>query len=204
MTELNSLNSNIVGYQIRFDSSTIKSNTKIKFMTDGILLREITNDLLLKNYSVIILDEAHERNINTDVLLGMISRSIIIRKKQSEEEFTQWLKLTEIEKNEYQLPIKPLKLIIMSATLKVEDFCNPILFPITIPPIIKIDTRQFPVITHFARKTELTNYLKEVYKKVCQIHTKLPEGGILVFLTGKREVLQMCRRLNKYVMLFFI
>ena len=61
----------LVGYQIRFDSSTVGTDTKIKFMTDGILLREIAQDLLLRKYSVVILDEAHERNVNTDVLLGI-------------------------------------------------------------------------------------------------------------------------------------
>jgi len=62
----------LVGYQIRFDSSTVGADTKIKFMTDGILLREIAQDLLLRKYRVIILDEAHERNVNTDVLLGTV------------------------------------------------------------------------------------------------------------------------------------
>jgi len=61
----------LVGYQIRFDSSTVGADTKIKFMTDGILLKEVAQDLLLRKYRVVILDEAHERNINTDVLLGM-------------------------------------------------------------------------------------------------------------------------------------
>lgn len=91
-------NNSIVGYQIRFDSK-VGENTRIKFMTDGILLREVTyymlnrdeayrlliygpmvqvtNDLMLQDYNVIILDEAHERNINTDILLGMISRLIV-------------------------------------------------------------------------------------------------------------------------------
>lgn len=64
----------LVGYQIRFDASTVGEKTMIKFMTDGILLREVTSDLLLRQYSVILLDEAHERNVNTDILLGMISR----------------------------------------------------------------------------------------------------------------------------------
>ena len=63
-----------VGYQVRFDSVNIGPSTCIKYMTDGILLREISHKLLLPDYSVIILDEAHERNINTDVLLGMLSR----------------------------------------------------------------------------------------------------------------------------------
>ena len=64
----------IVGYQIRYDSSTVGSKTAIKFMTDGILLKEVSTDLLLRKYSVIFLDEAHERNVNTDVLIGMLSR----------------------------------------------------------------------------------------------------------------------------------
>lgn len=61
----------LVGYQIRFDSSTVGPDTRIKFMTDGILLKEVASDLLLRKYRVVILDEAHERNMNTDVLLGM-------------------------------------------------------------------------------------------------------------------------------------
>jgi ATP-dependent RNA helicase DHX37/DHR1 len=60
----------LVGYQIRFDSSTVGPDTRIKFMTDGILLKEVAQDLLLRKYRVVILDEAHERNMNTDVLLG--------------------------------------------------------------------------------------------------------------------------------------
>lgn len=64
----------LVGYQVRHDASTVTTETCIKYMTDGILLREVTSDLLLRQYSAIILDEAHERNVNTDVLLGMLSR----------------------------------------------------------------------------------------------------------------------------------
>lgn len=62
-----------VGYQIRHESK-VNEGTVIKFMTDGVLLREVAADLLLPQYSVIIIDEAHERNVNTDVLLGMLSR----------------------------------------------------------------------------------------------------------------------------------
>ncbi|CAN0437076.1 unnamed protein product, partial [Hapterophycus canaliculatus] len=68
-----------VAYQIRYDASGVGEKTKVKFMTDGVLLQEITSDLLLRKYSVVLLDEAHERNLNTDVLLGMLSRSIPLR-----------------------------------------------------------------------------------------------------------------------------
>ena len=59
-----------VGFQIRYDTSTVGKKTRVKFMTDGILMREIQEDLLLRKYSCIVLDEAHERNMNTDVLIG--------------------------------------------------------------------------------------------------------------------------------------
>lgn len=61
----------LIGYTVRFEDLTSK-NTKIRFMTDGSLLREALSDRLLKSYSVIVLDEAHERTINTDVLFGIV------------------------------------------------------------------------------------------------------------------------------------
>lgn len=68
-----------VAYQIRYDGSGVGPKTRVKFMTDGVLMQEITSDLLLKKYSVVLLDEAHERNLNTDVLLGMLSRALPLR-----------------------------------------------------------------------------------------------------------------------------
>jgi len=68
-----------VAYQIRYDSRGVSDETRIKFMTDGILLQEISKDLLLRQYSVILLDEAHERNLNTDILLGLLSRAVPLR-----------------------------------------------------------------------------------------------------------------------------
>jgi HrpA-like RNA helicase len=184
-----------VGYQVRFDSATVRDTTRILFMTDGILLREISSDLLLRKYSVIILDEAHERNVNTDILLGMLSRAVPLRRELSDKETKIWSSMSVEDKLNYEEPIAPLKLIIMSATLRIDDFKNPVLFPSISPPVITVEARQYPVVTHFARKTEVANYLKETYNKVCQIHRRLPAGGILVFLTGKREILHMCRKL---------
>ncbi|KAJ1412834.1 hypothetical protein B484DRAFT_173441 [Ochromonadaceae sp. CCMP2298] len=185
----------LVGHQIRFDKTTSLS-TRIKFMTDGILLKEVASDLLLRKYRVVILDEAHERNINTDVLLGMLSRALPLRRAQALLEQVRYDNLDPVERSLYAEPLKPLKLIIMSATMRVEDFLNPRLFP-TPPPVVRVNARQYPVTTHFSKRTETTNYLKETHRKVCQIHRKLPDGGVLVFLTGKKEILYMCHKLNK-------
>ena len=70
-----------IGYTIRFEDNT-SQKTKIKFMTDGILIREILRDPLLNDYGVIIMDEVHERSINTDILFGMMKE---IMKKRFEE-----------------------------------------------------------------------------------------------------------------------
>ena len=69
---------------MRFDA-TLNADTAIKFMTDGVLLREIAVDLLLNKYSAIIVDEAHERSVNTDVLIGVLSRVVRLRREMSQE-----------------------------------------------------------------------------------------------------------------------
>jgi ATP-dependent RNA helicase DHX37/DHR1 len=146
--ELGLKDSGEVAYQIRYDSSTVvPGKTKIKFMTDGILLRELSGnskklnedsaalgtkkgdaDLLLSKYSCIIIDEAHERTVGTDVLIGWLTRIATLRNGG---------KVTGVG---------PLKLVIMSATLRVEDFTsNKTLFPKGPPPVIKVDGRQFKV-----------------------------------------------------------
>ena len=169
-----------VSYQIRFDSS-VSSKTAIKFMTDGILIREIANDFALLKYSAIIIDEAHERSANTDILIGMVSRIVDLRATMSKED----------EK------IKPLKLVIMSATLRITDFLeNPNLFRSGAPPLIQAEGRQYPVTTHFARRTQ-RDYLDEAFEKVCKGHRKLPPGGILVFLTGQNEITALSKRLKE-------
>lgn len=168
-----------VSYQIRFDSSVGKETT-IKFMTDGILLREIANDFVLSKYSVIIIDEAHERTVSTDILIGMITRIIDLRDSMSKDD----------------AKIKPLKLIIMSATLRIADFLdNPNLFRHGAPPLIQAEGRQHPVTIHFARRTQ-REYLDEAFAKISKGHRKLPPGGMLVFLTGQNEITSLAKRLR--------
>jgi ATP-dependent RNA helicase DHX37/DHR1 len=167
------LTSNIVSYLIRFEGNCTPE-TKIKFMTDGVLLKEVECDFLLTKYSVIILDEAHERSAYTDILIGLLSRIVQLRKKKE----------------------NPLKLIVMSATLRVEDFTsNSRLFK-NPPPVLNVEARQFPVTVHFNKVTS-DDYLREALLKTIKIHTKLPEGGILIFLTGQQEVKYLVRKLRK-------
>ena len=86
----------------------------------------------------------------------------------------------------------------MSATLRVSDFQdNERLFPKVEerPRVIKVEARQFPVATHFT-KVSKEDYVEEAFKKVVKIHKNLPSGGILVFLTGKKEITYLCKRLQ--------
>ncbi|KAL9235730.1 hypothetical protein vseg_010469 [Gypsophila vaccaria] len=182
-----------VGFQVRHDKK-IGENSSIKFMTDGILLRELQSDFLLKRYSVIILDEAHERSLNTDILIGMLSRIIEERQMTYEDQQQKLQAGVEIDPKSR---IYPLKLILMSATLRVEDFTSGNRIFRETPPVIEIPTRQFSVTRHFAKKTELVDYIGEAYKKVMKIHKRLPPGGILVFATGQREVEDLCRKLRQ-------
>ena len=85
----------------------------------------------------------------------------------------------------------------MSATLRCAEFSeNRVLFP-SPPPLIHVPARQFPVTVHFARKTELTSYARAAVAKAAQVHRRLPPGGILVFLTGQREVEWAAARLRR-------
>lgn len=91
--------------------------------------------------------------------------------------------------------MQPLRLIIMSATLRVSDFAeNTTLFQ-TPPPVINVAARQHPVTVHFNRRTS-SDYVTEAIKKTTKIHTRLPPGGILIFLTGQNEIQGVCRKLE--------
>ncbi len=68
----------VVGYQVRHDRKD-STETLIKYLTDGILLNEMSSDYLLNKYSVIVIDEAHERKVNTDILIGLLSKLVIVR-----------------------------------------------------------------------------------------------------------------------------
>lgn len=146
-----------VGYAIRFEDCT-SSDTIIKYMTDGMLLRECLLDEMLTQYSVILLDEAHERTIHTDVLFGLMKGVVQSRK----DDF---------------------KLIVTSATLDADKFSHYFLDC----PIFTIPGRTFPVEILYTKEPE-TDYLDAALITVMQIHLTEPEGDILVFLTGQEEI----------------
>ncbi|KAI0291949.1 P-loop containing nucleoside triphosphate hydrolase protein [Russula brevipes] len=112
-----SLSSFRVSYQIRYDA-TVSPSTSIKFMTDGVSLRELASDFLLSRYSVVVIDEAHGR---------------VVKFRES-----MW--------REGKDPIRfPVRLIIMSATLRITDFVESTTLFSTSPPVIKFPARQYPV-----------------------------------------------------------
>ncbi|SZF01726.1 unnamed protein product [Blumeria hordei] len=168
-----------VAYQIRFEG-TVSSETAIKFMTDGVMLREVSQDISMKKYSAIIIDEAHERSLNTDILIGMLSRVVKLRQEMAEEDSS----------------IKPLKLVVMSATLRINDFIgNTSLFS-SPPPVVEAEGRQYSVTNHFTRKTH-HDYVQEAFQKISKGHKKLPPGGFLVFLTGQSEIAHLSALLKE-------
>ena len=167
-----------VGFQVRHES-TVDPSTELIYMTDGILLKMMMTDLLLSKYSVIVIDEAHERNINTDILIGLLSRVVKLRREKFEQGKGNLLKL-----------------IIMSATMRIHDFTeNTKLFNMP-PPMINVPARMYPIVVHFNQITP-QDYISSVVQKVAEIHHTYPPGNILCFLTGQKEVELVCDLLNE-------
>lgn len=162
-----------VGYVVRFDDKT-SPETKIKYMTDGILVRECLSDKSLSNYSVVILDEAHERSLNTDILFGLLKAACRLR--------------------------PDLRLIVTSATLNTDKF-GPYFMNC---PVIHVPGRVFPVdIYHSKTKQVMTasgpsnsSYVQAAVEVVLKIHKKDEDGHILVFLTGQEEIERACSLLQ--------
>ncbi|XP_058738014.1 pre-mRNA-splicing factor ATP-dependent RNA helicase DEAH10-like [Vicia villosa] len=170
-----------VGYSVRFDDSTSNS-TRIKYMTDGLLLREALLDQYLSKYSVIIVDEAHERTVHTDVLLGLLKRVQVARSNS----IGDGRNLNNGNKS------SPLKLIIMSASLDARTFSE----YFGDAKAVHIQGRQFPVDLFYTRLPE-TDYLDAALITIFQVHLGEAPGDILVFLTGQEEIEAVERLINE-------
>nr|XP_023907476.1 probable pre-mRNA-splicing factor ATP-dependent RNA helicase DEAH9 [Quercus suber] len=172
-----------VGYTIRFEDLTNTNTTMIKFLTDGVLLREMMDDPLLTKYSVIMVDEAHERSISTDILLGLLKK---IQRRRPE-----------------------LRLIISSATIEAKSMSaffqaskrrrgleGEELGPRMEPAILSVEGRGFNVQIHFAEEP-VSDYVQAVVSTVLSIHNQEPMGDILVFLTGQDDIDTAVKLLNE-------
>ncbi|RDK10717.1 ATP-dependent RNA helicase HrpA [Cupriavidus lacunae] len=173
-----------VGYQVRFND-TMSSGASVKLMTDGILLAETQNDPLLRAYDTLIIDEAHERSLNIDFLIGY---------------------LREI------LPKRPdLKVIITSATIDAQRFAQHFASGDQPAPVIEVSGRLYPVEVRYrpitedvpaagaprspqARERDLYDGIVEAVDELC----RAGPGDVLVFLPGEREIREAAEALRKH------
>jgi ATP-dependent helicase HrpA len=160
-----------VGYKVRFNDK-VSADTSIKLMTDGILLAEIHSDPLLKNYDTIIIDEAHERSLNIDFLLGYLKQL---------------------------LPRRPdLKLIITSATLDADRFAKH--FGAVVIEVsgrsYSVETRYRPL--HVSEEGEAQDVPQAVSGALDELAAGGLHGDVLVFLPGEREIRDTAEVLRKH------
>lgn len=159
----------LVGYQVRF-TDRVSPNTAIKLMTDGILLAEMQHDRLLRKYDTLIIDEAHERSLNIDFLLGYLKRL---------------------------LPQRPdLKVIVTSATIDVASFSR----HFNDAPVIEVSGRNFPVETLYLARDQRQEEAPEaqIVSLVADIEAGEfgPRGDVLVFLPGERDIRELAKALR--------
>ena len=165
----------VVGYKIRFQDRLSK-DASVKLMTDGILLAETQNDPLLKAYDTIIIDEAHERSLNIDFLLGY---------------------LREI------LPRRPdLKVIVTSATIDADRFAQHFASSKGPAPVLMVSGRTFPVEMRYrpyeeSRDYDLNHAIADAVDELWQQPSQ--QGDILVFLPGEREIREAADHLRAHL-----
>lgn len=174
----------LVGYSVRFDHQVPKG-TRIKFLTEGMLLQELLRDPNLRHYSAIVVDEIHERSLDVDLLVGFL-KLILASDKAGRGGI-------------------PLKVIIMSATADVDviraffEDAYPSRATETSPvQVLRIKGRQFPVETiHEARP--VSDLQDSLLKTIFKLHTQEPlPGDILAFLTGQEEIESAQKLIEEY------
>lgn len=158
----------VSGYKVRFEEKR-GPETRILFMTDGILIREFLNDPLLKKYNLVIIDEAHERSLNCDIILGILK------------------KITRIRPD--------LKVCVMSATLNAEMFSD--FFGKC--PILRIPGKTFPVELSYLPSPTYDYLTLSIDKAVDIHFNEDLDGDILIFLTGAEEIEKCVEMINEKI-----
>jgi len=162
----------VVGYQVRFHDQ-VKPETRVKLMTDGILLAEIQSDRDLLQYDTLIIDEAHERSLNIDFILGYLSQ--LLKRRPD------------------------LKLIITSATIATDKFSR----HFDNAPVVEVSGRSYPVEVLYRPlysddPDEQDLQLKEGILSAIDEVTRRERGDVLVFLSGEREIRDVAEALRKH------
>ncbi|BBP45752.1 ATP-dependent RNA helicase HrpA [Thiosulfatimonas sediminis] len=177
--ELGSTVGDLVGYQVRF-LDQVKAHSLIKVMTDGILLAEIQNDPFLNQYDTIIIDEAHERSVNIDFLLGILKQLLLKR--------------------------QDLKVIITSATINTERFAKHFALNGKPAPIVEVSGRTYPVEVRYRPlvpyEDEVGNAIEQdmataIADAVDELEHEDPFGDVLVFQIGERDIKETAEVLRK-------
>src|SRR6185437_7160632 len=167
-SELGSEVGDKVGFQVRFDDR-VGERTLIKFMTDGILLAELARDRRLSAYDTIVLDEAHERSLNIDFLLGYLKT--LLRRRPG------------------------LKLIVTSATLDTARFAE----HFDGAPVVEVEGRAYPVAMRWRPPQRDETPSEQIVAALDDITREDPRGDVLVFLPGEREIRDAHLALNRRV-----
>ena len=172
--ELGKEAAHLVGYKIRFQNKTTKT-TRIKFMTDGILLAETQSSKRLDGYDTLIIDEAHERSLNIDYLIGYLKQLLARR--------------------------SDLKVIITSATIDTEKFAA----HFNNAPIIEVSGRAYPVEVRYRptesdEEGKQTNtYIDQAVKEVLQLRKAKMSGDILIFMPTERDIRETAEILEQEI-----
>jgi ATP-dependent RNA helicase DDX35 len=189
-----------VGYSIRFEDSS-SERTRIKFLTDGMLIREMMVDPLLSKYSVVMVDEAHERSINTDLLLGLLKKIQLRR-----PDLRLIISSATVDAQEFQRYFNDNRET-LQATVK-RNWINPEMQDSA--AILSVEGRLWPV-ECFYTEAPVSDYVKSALEAVFDIHKAYPLGmtegedvrpgdDILVFLTGQEEIDDLVRSITERIL----
>lgn len=207
-----------VGYKIRFDHCVTPGETRLEFMTEGVLIREMLSDPLLTRYSVVMVDEAHERSVQTDLLLGLLKKIMKKRPRlriivaSATVDVSSFLRFFQRRKKEGASALPPPKRrrvrsgwddqsgetlkqrtedgewrkLVMdladggSGAVPERDVC-----------VLMLEGRVHEVKMHYLEEPA-ADYVETAVSTVMSIHERLPDGDILVFLTGQEEIEAVC------------